>query len=80
MHTLGIHSKRFRGIVEAGGDALPNFIEVTTDAAEAFAAGAKDLRSQVSKETCITLSRISYALSVKFEPIVRHSFSRACAR
>jgi hypothetical protein len=58
-------------------DALPNFIEVTTDAAEAFAEGAKDLRSQVSKETCITLSRISHALATKFEPVVGFPFSHA---
>lgn len=60
--------KRMRSLIE--GDALQygSFNSLVFDSATTLAAGVKDLRSQVSKEACITVAKISEIMGAKFEP------------
>eukprot|EP00041_Stephanoeca_diplocostata_P028482 m.809085 g.809085 ORF g.809085 m.809085 type:complete len:1324 (+) comp23382_c0_seq5:240-4211(+) len=63
--------KRLRGLVKGNAVEFSSFVEHMRDAAATFAAGVSDLRSQVSKETCITVSQLSTVLQNKFEPIAK---------
>lgn len=64
-------TKKMRMLIAGGANEMGNYLELVKDASDTLAAGAKDLRSQVSKETCITLARISTVLSIKFQSVAK---------
>ena len=64
-------NKRIRGLVAGQADGEPPFVELVRDAAGTFAAGIRDLRSQVSKETCITVALLSNVLGTRFEAVAK---------
>lgn len=66
--------KRMRGLIDGGAAAMPGFLDLVCESAPTLVTGLTDLRSQVSKETCITVSHLSNTLEIQFEGV-----AKACA-
>lgn len=62
--------KTFRGIVAGNGPEFEAFVPLCLKHGEAWVAGISDLRSQVSRETCVMVSQIADALGERFEPLL----------
>ena len=66
--------KRMRCLVDGDALQLGNFRELVLESSSQLARGIADLRSQVSKETCLTVAKFSEVLGTKFEPVTKAVF------
>ena len=63
--------KRMRCLVDGDALQLGNFKELVLESSSQLARGITDLRSQVCKETCLTVAKFSEVLGTKFEPVTK---------
>lgn len=61
-----LQMKKLRAIVLAGGTNYENFYECLKNVQRSFEMACTDLRSQVTREACITLAYLSQSLKSKF--------------